>query len=169
MSRTYPEEMVDRLAIMDVLNRYARGIDRCDLAVLREVWWPEAVADYGTGEVGALVWSEGVVPALAAMRRTQHFLGNMLIDIDGTHATAETYCRAWHEVDGPDGPFEMEVGGRYLDRLERRGDDWRLLHRRYVLDWSRNGPSTAQWDGPLYGTLTRHGKRLPDDPLYTGD
>ena len=169
MSRTCPEELADRLAIMDVLNRYARGIDRCDLAVLREVWWPEAVADYGTGEVGALVWSEGVVPALAAMRRTQHFLGNMLIDIDGTHATAETYCRAWHEVDGPDGPFEMEVGGRYLDRLERRGDDWRLLHRRYVLDWSRNGPSTAQWDGPLYGTLTRRGKRLPDDPLYTGD
>ncbi|MBX9883472.1 MAG: nuclear transport factor 2 family protein [Novosphingobium sp.] len=169
MSKTCPEELADRLAIMDVLNRYARGIDRCDLAVLREVWWPEAVADYGTGEVGALAWSEGVVPALAAMRRTQHFLGNMLIDIDGAQAAAETYCRAWHEVDGPDGPLEMEVGGRYLDRLEKRGDDWRLLHRRYVLDWSRNGPSTAQWDGPLYGTLTRHGKRLPGDPLYTGD
>lgn len=169
MSKVSPGEAADRLAIMDVLNRYARGIDRCDLAVLREVWWPEAVADYGTGEINAVAWSEGVVPALAAMRRTQHFLGNMLIDIDGAQATAETYCRAWHEVDSPDGPQEMDVGGRYLDRLERRGDDWRLLHRRYVLDWSRNGPSTAQWDGPLYGTLTRHGKRMPDDPLYTGD
>ncbi|KUR73466.1 hypothetical protein AQZ52_00310 [Novosphingobium fuchskuhlense] len=169
MSMVRPEELADRLAIMDLLSRYARGIDRCDLAVLREVWWPEAMADYGTGEINALAWSEGVIPALAAMRRTQHFLGNMLIDIDGAQAAAETYCRAWHEVDGPDGPAEMEVGGRYLDRLERRGDEWRLLHRRYVLDWSRNGPSTAQWDGPLYGTLKRHGKRLPDDPLHTGD
>jgi hypothetical protein len=169
MSKVSPEEVADRLAIMDLLNRYARGIDRCDLAVLREVWWPDAVADYGTGEVNALVWSEGVIPALGAMRRTQHFLGNMLIDIDGAQATAETYCRAWHEVDSPDGPQEMDVGGRYLDRLERRGDDWRLLHRRYVLDWSRNGPSTAQWDGPLYGTLKRHGQRMPHDPLYTGD
>lgn len=169
MSMVRPDEVADRLAIMDVLNRYARGIDRCDLAVLREVWWPEAVADYGMGEVNALAWSEGVVPALAAMRRTQHFLGNMLIDIDGDTATAETYCRAWHEVDSAEGPQEMDVGGRYLDRLEKRGDEWRLLHRRYVLDWSRNCPSTAQWDGPLYGTLKRHGKRLPDDPLYTGD
>jgi hypothetical protein len=169
MSKVRPDELADRLAIMDVLNRYARGIDRCDLEVLREVWWPEAVADYGTGEINALAWSEGVVPALGAMRRTQHFLGNMLIDIDGETAMAETYCRAWHEVDSPAGPQEMEVGGRYLDRLEKRAGDWRLLHRRYVLDWSRNGPSTAQWDGPLYGTLTRHGKRLPDDPLYTGD
>ncbi|GEO01253.1 hypothetical protein NSE01_30850 [Novosphingobium sediminis] len=169
MSMVRAEDVADRLAIMDVLNRYARGIDRCDLMVLRSVWWPEAKADYGTGEIDALAWSDGVVPALAAMRRTQHFLGNMLIDIDGMTATAETYCRAYHEVDSPDGPYEMEVGGRYLDRLEKRDGGWRLLHRRYVLDWSRNGASTAQWDGPLYGTLTRHGKRLPEDPLYTGD
>ncbi|MFM9937012.1 MAG: nuclear transport factor 2 family protein [Novosphingobium sp.] len=169
MSKVYPEQVADRLAIMDVLNRYARGIDRCDLTALRSVWWPEAVADYGTGEVNALDWSEGVIPALATMRRTQHFLGNMLIDIDGAAATAETYCRAWHEVNSPDGPQEMEVGGRYLDRLEQRDGGWRLLHRRYVLDWSRNGPSTAQWDGPLYGTLTRHGQRMPHDPVYTGE
>lgn len=168
MSRTRPEELADRLAIMDVLSRYARGIDRCDLAVLRDVWWPEAVADYGMGEVNAIAWSDGVVPALAAMRRTQHFLGNMLIDIDGAAATAETYCRAWHEVDTPAGPEEKEVGGRYLDRLEKRNGDWRIVHRRYVMDWNRNVPSTLQWDGPLYGTLTRRGGRLPDDPLYTG-
>ena len=169
MSKVRPEELADKLAIMDVLNRYARGIDRCDLAVLRDVWWPEAVADYGSGEVGALAWSDGVVPALAAMRRTQHFLGNMLIDIDGAEATAETYCRAWHEVDTSEGPEEKEVGGRYLDRLVKRDGDWRILHRRYVMDWNRNAPSTLQWDGPLYGTLTRRGGRLPGDPLYTGD
>lgn len=169
MSKIAPEEVADRLAIMDVLNRYARGIDRCDLAVLKSVWWDDALVDYGTGDAPALGWSEAVLPALAAMRRTQHFLGNMLIDIDGDTATAETYCRAWHEVDSPEGPQEMDVGGRYLDRLDKRDGDWRLIHRRYVLDWSRNCPSTAQWDGPLYGTLKRHGKRMPDDALYTGD
>ncbi|WP_225010134.1 MULTISPECIES: nuclear transport factor 2 family protein [Novosphingobium] len=169
MSKVHPEQVADRLAIMDLLNRYARGIDRCDPDVLRAVWWPGAKADYGSGEVDALAWSDGVIPALSSMRRTQHFLGNMLIDIGNGVATAETYCRAWHEVDGPDGPQEMEVGGRYLDRLQRRGDEWRLLHRRYVLDWSRNGPSTARWDGPLYDGLTRHGKRTPHDPLYTGE
>lgn len=160
--------VADELAIRAVLTRYARGIDRCDDGVLRSVWWPDATADYGQGETNALEWSESVVQALATMRRTQHFLGNMLIELDGDRAVAETYCRAYHEVDAPDGPQEMEVGGRYLDRLEKRGDEWRIAHRRYVHDWNRNMASTAAWDGPLYGGLTRVGARAPDDPSYTG-
>lgn len=160
--------VADRLAIQDVLCRYARGIDRCDEDVLRGVWWPDARADYGNGEVDAGDWSGQVVKALGTMRRTQHFLGNMLIELDGDRATAETYCRAYHEVDGADGPAEMEVGGRYLDLLERRGAEWRIAYRRYVLDWNRNTASTAAWDGALYGNLRRHGARRPHDPLYTG-
>ena len=69
----------------------------------------------------------------------------------------------------PNGIAEMEVGGRYLDRFEKRDGEWRIARRRYVLDWSRNGASTAQWDGPMYGNLKRHGARRPDDPSYTGD
>jgi hypothetical protein len=160
--------LADRLAIQDVLCRYARGIDRCDEAVLRAVWWPGATADYGNGAGDAGDWSGAVVTALGAMRRTQHFLGNMLIEIDGDGATAETYCRAYHEIDGTGGPEEMEVGGRYLDRLEKRDGEWRIAQRRYVLDWNRNTPSTAAWDGPLYGGLQRRGARAPDDPSYTG-
>lgn len=160
--------LADRLAIQDVLCRYARGIDRCDEALLRSVWWPGATADYGSGTVDAGDWSGQVVTALATMRRTQHFLGNMLIEIDGDRATAETYCRAYHEVDGDGRPAEMEVGGRYLDRLEKRDGEWRIADRRYVHDWNRNTRSTAAWDGPMYGTLTRVGARAPHDPSYTG-
>lgn len=162
------ERLADRLAIQDVLCRYARGIDRCDEKVLRGVWWPGAEVDYGSGYSDAGDWSTAVVASLGTMRRTQHFLGNMLIEIDGDGATAETYCRAYHEVDGADAPQEMEVGGRYLDRLEKRGGEWRIANRRYVHDWNRNIASTAAWDGPLYGTLKRVGARLPDDPSYTG-
>lgn len=161
-------DVADRLAIADVLCRYARGIDRCDEEVLRAVWWPGAACDYGNGVSDAGEWSATVVQALATMLRTQHFLGNMIIDVEGEQANAETYCRAYHEVSGPDGPVEMEVGGRYLDRLEKRGGEWRIAHRRYVLDWNRNMPSTAQWDGPLYGGLNRRGARAPHDPSYTG-
>lgn len=161
-------DVADRLAIADVLCRYARGIDRCDEAVLRAVWWPGAQCDYGNGVGDAGEWSAAVVVALAQMLRTQHFLGNMLIEVSGDRATAETYCRAYHEVPGPDGPQDMEVGGRYLDQLEKRGGEWRVAHRRYVLDWNRNSASTAQWDGPLYGGLTRIGARAPHDPSYTG-
>lgn len=163
-----PEQLADRLAIADVLSRYARAIDRCDLPLLLGLWWPGAQCDYGGGPIDAAAWSEATVAALRQMRRTQHFLGNMLIEVEGDRATAETYCRAWHEVDSPDGPQELEVGGRYLDRLEKRCGEWRLAHRRYVMDWNRNGPSTCQWDGPLYGTLGRRGARGADDPPLSG-
>jgi hypothetical protein len=158
----------DRLDIMAVLARYARGIDRCHLPTLEGVWAAGAVADFGSGETDARVWSQSTVAALGAMLRTQHLLGQMLIEVDGDTASAETYCHAYHEVAGPDGPIEIVVGGRYLDRLVRTTAGWRIAHRRYVMDWNRNLPSTAAWAGPLYDQLQRVGARAPDDALFTG-
>lgn len=158
----------DTLAIMDVLARYARGIDRCDLATLNGVWAEGATADFGNGSGDARAWSAATVEALRGMLRTQHMLGQMLIEIDGDSASAETYCQAYHEVETPDGRIEMVVGGRYLDALARTSHGWRITHRGYVMDWNRNMPSTAVWDGPLYGTLARVGQRAPFDALYTG-
>ena len=114
----------------------------------------------------AHAWAAATVGALKAMNRTFHSLSNMLIDLKGDHAEAETYCTAYHEVAGPDGLIEMVVGGRYLDRLEKRGGEWKIARRLYVMDWNRNVPSTCQWDEGLYATLTNRGARKPDDPLY---
>ena len=158
----------DTLAIMDVLARYARGIDRCDLDTLNGVWAEAATADFGNGSGDARAWSAATVAALGGMLRTQHMLGQMLIEIDANSATAETYCHAYHEIETPDGRIEMVVGGRYLDSFARTPLGWRITHRRYVMDWNRNTASTAQWGGPLYGTLARIGQRAPDDALYTG-
>ena len=158
----------DRLAIMDLLCRYARGIDRCDLETLLALWWPGGTADFGQGVGDAGDWARATVAALRTMLRTQHMLGNMIIDLDGDRAAAETYCRAYHELETEAGRIEMIVGGRYLDRLERRSGVWRIAARRYVMDWNSNTPSTSRWDGRLYATLTRHGGRFPDDALYTG-
>lgn len=160
--------LADRLAIQDVLCRYARGIDRCDATVLKGVWWADAQVDYGSGPGNAHAWCDAVLAALRAMGRTQHFLGNMLIDVDGERAEAETYCRAYHDIAGDGGSQDVEVGGRYLDILERRDGEWRIVHRRYVLDWNRNLPSTLAWEGPMYGGLRRRGARSPDDPSDTG-
>lgn len=158
--------ITDKLAIIDVLTLYSRGIDRCDLDALHRVFWPDAVADYGSGPEDAHAWCAGVVRALATMARTQHALSNMLIELEGERATAETYCTAYHELSGPDGMVEMVVGGRYLDRLERRGAEWRVAERLYVMDWNRNGPSSAVWDQGMYARLTRRGGRKSDDPFY---
>jgi ketosteroid isomerase-like protein len=151
-----------------VLARYCRGIDRCDIDTLKATFWDDAVVNYGQADSNAWAWAEATVQALSAMDRTQHAIGNVLIDLasSGEEAFAETYCRAYHEVTTPDGRKEMMVGGRYLDRLTRRGQDWRIQHRQYVMDFNQNGPSTAQWHDGLYAGLKIVGRRKSDDPLY---
>ena len=158
-------EMIARQKIADVMARYARGIDRCDIEALRSVFWPEAMADYGSGAQVAMVWAEATLGALKGMLRTQHAIGDMLVEIDGEQARAETYCHAYHELEGAGGRREMIVGGRYLDRLERRDGEWRIIHRTYVMDWNQNAPSTSQWDVGMYAGLKIRGARWPDDPL----
>ena len=163
-------EVIAKHKIADVLTRYSRGIDRCDIDTLSAVFWPDATADYGSGRQNAQDWARATVAALKGMHRTQHAISNMLIDVERDTARAETYCQAFHEIDGPKvdgggGRIEMVVGGRYLDRLERRDGAWRIAERTYVMDWNRNVPSTSQWDEGIYAGLKRRGGRLPDDPL----
>ena len=159
-------EVIAKQRINDVLTRYCRGIDRCDLDTLLTVFWPDAEANYGSGRRNAVEWCAATVGALRGMHRTMHSIGNVLIDVDGDHAAAETYCHAYHELDGPTGRLEMVVGGRYLDRLERRGGAWRIAERLYLMDWNRNIASTSQWDDGIYASLKSRGSRKPDDPLY---
>jgi hypothetical protein len=163
------QDTIDRVAIMDLLARYNRGVDRCDLDTLNGVWAEGATTDYGANGGDAREWSANTVASLRAnFLRTQHMLGQMVIDLDGDRATAETYCRAYHEFEGPDGREEMTVGGRYLDDLVRTPTGWRIAKRRYVMDWNANRPSTAKWDQGLYAMLARRSARHPDDALYTG-
>jgi len=172
MSQLSDAEIADLRAVIakqkitEVLTRYCRGIDRCDLDALLTVFWADAETDYGSGRRNAVDWSAATVGALKGMHRTQHSIGNVLIHLEGERASAETYCHAYHELDGPAGRLEMVVGGRYLDRLEHRDGEWRIAERIYVMDWNRNIDSTCQWDEGIYATLKTLGSRKPEDPLY---
>ncbi len=163
-------QAIARGKIADVLTRYCRGIDRCEIDTLTAVFWPEASCDYGSGAQNAVNWAKATVAALKGMLRTMHSVSNMIIDIEGggggDRARAETYCEAYHELAGPDGRREMIVGGRYLDRLERRAGAWRIAERLYVMDWNRNAPSSCEWDTGIYASLKTRGARWPDDPLH---
>ena len=158
--------LADRLAIDEVLVRYCRGIDRCDADELRSVFTPDAVLDYGSGPQARDGMVDQLIAGLRAMRLTQHSISNALVEIDGDRARAETYCTALHILGLPGQEIEMVVGGRYLDRLERREDGWQIAERLYVMDWNRQGPATMLDSGGLYDTLRRRGARWPDDPSY---
>ncbi|NWK99136.1 hypothetical protein DM806_26455 [Sphingobium lactosutens] len=161
------DELLQRLAahqeITTLLHRYARGIDRCDEATLLSVWAESAEANYGSGWEDARDWCRGVLGRLRSMTATMHALSNIIIDIEGDRASAETYCQAYHLLPGPQ---RMIVGGRYLDALKRTPQGWKIHRRRYVMDWNETEPSKAIFGQGVFARFTTLGGRHPDDPLY---
>ncbi|OBV11017.1 nuclear transport factor 2 family protein [Erythrobacter dokdonensis] len=158
-------EVVNRLAIAETLALYCRAIDRCDAALLAEVFTPDSRIDYGDGAKPPAETISGLMAGLGAMRLTQHNIANTVIRFTGdARAKAETNCVALHIIPGPDGETELVVGGRYLDRLVKREGRWRIAERLYVMDWNRSQPATMQLAGGLFDGLLRRGARGSDDP-----
>jgi hypothetical protein len=91
-----------------------------------------------------------------------HGMTTHISDIASDEAHAVTYvlftlCRK-------DGKTVHTGGGRYVDRLERRDGEWRIVLRRLVIDWRMNSsePTLA------LKRLTRypHGTWDTSDPSY---
>ena len=77
-------------------------------------------------------------------------------------AIVESYVDAAHLL--PDSDESMAFAGRYLDRLEKRENVWKLQHRQVVMDWYGPQPALKESDNPALSELSRGG-HLPDDPL----
>jgi len=159
-------EVADRLAIMDVLAKHSRGVDRADGALLKTAYWADATVAYGAFNGGAHEFCEILPNAIRTYARTQHSLSNTSVDFHGDTALVESYVTAYHYLAVEDGPdTEMIYLGRYLDTMTRRGDVWKIQHRQVVMDWNQNIAATAVLEGPPFDGLA-HGERHPDDPLY---
>jgi hypothetical protein len=162
------QSLLDREAIRDVLMRYSRGIDRCDRALLESVYWPEAVDDHGSFTGKALDFIDWALGVLQTMDQTSHMLGNILIRLNGDCAYVETYFEAYHRIRRESGsPYDAVLGGRYVDRMERRGDEWRIGDRLAIYDWVREFADSADWSSNVLGLgLPIQSNRIETDPSY---
>lgn len=160
-------EMLDKMACTELVHRLARGIDRCDADLVRAVFHPDATDDHGMFQGSAADFVPWVMQVLAGMRRTQHVIGNVLIEVEGDVAHGEAYFIAHHHLPGADGAGDtfMVAAGRYLDRFERRGGEWRIAHRGAVYDWSTAAPSADMWDRTALPGYA-FGARGHADPSY---
>jgi hypothetical protein len=97
-------------------------------------------------------------------------IGNAWIQLesDGEHGRGEIYVVGYPRASEDGKIIDRAVGGRYLDRYERRQGEWRIIDRMYVLDWNRNTDSTAIWDEGMYALLRARGARFPEDPYDRG-
>jgi hypothetical protein len=157
-------ELLDERDIRNVVLTYCRGVDRMDRELVRSCYHDDATEVHGsfTGTIdGYLDW---VWRVLSRYERTQHFVGNLLIELRGDRAHVETYGVASHEGDAADPTKNLTVGFRYLDRFERRDDcGWRIVQRVAVTDWCRLFPAETRWPIPDHLLVGRRGSQ---DPLY---
>lgn len=183
------QELIDRKRIYEVLTRYCRALDRCDVALMRSVYWDDARDDHGVFNGGAQEFAEFIIREIQNwFDVTMHAIMNVHMEVAGDIACTESYLFAYHRVRGDrsklegifgatylngfdwskaDGvPHVFFYGGRYVDRLEKRGREWKIAHRQVVMDWNHNEISTAIWDEGMFRTLTLRGERGDGDPVF---
>jgi hypothetical protein len=132
--REQVKRLTDRAEIYDCMQRYARGMDRRDRALLRSAYHDGAVDDH-VGFVGVV--DDFIDWALAyhsTQTRHQHYLLNHTVDIDGDMAHAETYYLFVGTDHEPANHMTIS-GGRYVDRLERRDGRWAIADRVCVVEF----------------------------------
>lgn len=187
------QQLLDRQEIHDVLTAYCRGVDRLDAAAFGTVFWQDGGYETGTGGFFAAGGADFVAQILQETMRTQyvktqHFLTNFRCEFITESTTGtEIYFYAFHRPHptaeglalalGPErasqiqarlGTVECDViaGGRYVDRLEKRGGEWRILRRRLIVDWTSIAPATEWGLDNTLGRFQFHGTRGPEDASY---
>jgi hypothetical protein len=169
---TFRAEAADRQAIMDCMYLYSRGVDRGDATLLAEVFWEDARIN---GELFSGPPSEFIgfsVPAgLKNWDRMMHLITNSIIRINGDRAAAESCfygCHIGHGDGRPDVPSgDLIISGRYLDRFEKRNDEWRISEKTILFEWYREyDDAGGVKPGPMGTTVTMKGEPAPNDRSY---
>lgn len=152
--------------IRDVLNRLARGTDRCDRMLIQSCYHDDAFDDHGGFQGGGDDFAKWVIDTLPTyFKATMHKLGNSDIRIEGSRAYCETYCTAHHIMHPDDDGVTKDsvMGLRYVDRFERRNNAWLIANRTCVYDWTYVVAADEAWPlDPPYITGTQD----ESDPSY---
>ena len=172
------ERAADRLEIIDCLTRFSRGMDRFDRELYLSAFHADALVAAGPFVGSAADCYDWAVPMHEAGQvLTQHGLLNHTLDIDGDSAHRETY---YLFVGRNRDESLWMAGGRYLDRLECRDGEWKIVLRTNLIEWgcvpppmplpfadvpdiAANGVSARGKDDPSYRRPLVN-QRAPRDP-----
>jgi len=140
--------LMDRAAIQDLLARYFQGLDRGSPEQVRSCFTDDIQAHYDqrhpTRGIEELINSLQNFNKLSAgqMRITTHFMGNLNIkSIQGDVAETETNAIAFLVEPGEAADLVSMRCLRYIDRMRRQENSWRISDRIHTLDWSCQVPT----------------------------
>lgn len=153
----------ERQQIHEMYLRYTRGLDRCDLELLRSAFWPDAQVNYGANSWLSNdwinIWHGNYLKRLTSQA---HHLTNETMDISGDVAHVESYLIALRRTN--DGKSAIIGGGRYIDRVDRRNGEWRIAVREFTPHCWLEAPSVINTYWPKYAIEL--GTEDKSDPSY---
>lgn len=143
--------VLDHHSIQQCLIRLARGEDRRNAGLISASYWPDSITDYGVFKGDFQAYLDWVVPGSAQIPVTQHILGQSYIVIEGDGARVETQVTSYHRIDMGEQHRDTVIGGRYLDRMEKRAGEWRIAERTMLYDWFQDLGESADWSHGVMG------------------
>jgi len=146
-------DMIERLAIRDVVENWAVWRDAGDWDRFAGVWHDDGVM--------MATWFQG--PAREFIRVSRegfergvnilHFLGGTAIDLAGTRAISQTKMTISQRAVVEDVPCDIVCTGRFYDFFEKRGERWAIVLRQPIYEKDRLDPipqgATPQLDEAL--------------------
>jgi len=161
------QEMLDEFALSKLVHTYCRAVDRGDFATLQALYHHDAVDAHGEVSTGSVdEFLKTLEASRPHIRSMQHNVTTVNFVIDGNLAEGEIYTIATHTFGAGDRDVDVIIGGRYLDKYEKRDDIWKIIERTIVTDWAHvHDPSSVDVSHPITrGTLK--GSPGADDPSH---
>jgi hypothetical protein len=159
-------ELADRQVILDILHRYCRGVDRLDKSLIGSAYFPDAWDDHGTFKARGSECADVIIERIAKQAdSSMHCISNVLFEVAGIDVIhTEAYFIAWLAFRRGEQPYTRTLGGRYVDRFERRRGRWAIANRVVVHEFSRIDPVVELWPS---SSNMHTGARSREDITYT--
>jgi SnoaL-like domain len=143
------EGLLDELACVQVINRYATAVDGVDIDLLRSCFFDDVEAAYmGRAIAPGVQPIVDMISPLARMRGTVHNLGpvHATASRGSAHATAGCLVLAVSDGDAPRGVLR---GVKYEFELASREGEWRITRLRHDVLWATAAPQSGPTGEPL--------------------
>ena len=160
------DELLATHDIRNTLYRYCRGVDRRDYGLVRSCYTASGIDRHGGYQGGIDGFISFLQTELPRFETTMHYVANVLVEVRGERAVAESYVTAFHRVKPTDDVprHDFFLGLRYVDTLAKeRGQGWLLADRTCVFEWSRRAEVTER---SIVDMGTLRGAVWPSDPIY---
>jgi uncharacterized protein (TIGR02246 family) len=135
---------VDRVALRDLVDAYARHVDRRDAQAVAALFTADGLLVsrlHKAGRDSPIVRrgrdeiASAIVAGLDRYLATTHIVGGQVVTIEGDDASGHTVCLAHHVYESAGSRRMLVMAVRYTDTYARQPGGWGFAERQLHLDW----------------------------------